>query len=160
MYPPGSLRASRYGRKAKDAKGSSANSREMASRGPDPTFRKAATWKLHVVMAAERETQISSPSQIPLAHEFERALSGKSWVRGMLELEVTHVDLATTSGSTYSMAGTATLTERGELDDRAVVQWAPSDAVQEAMDPNNVDEVFETISTPSGGSSDASASCP
>jgi len=82
--------------------------------------------------------------------EYERTLPAESWIRGTLTLAVEQVELADGNDDTYRMSGTVSLTSRGAIKGREAAREAPQDVVQAAMEPDNVTEVFETVSSQPG----------
>jgi len=83
------------------------------------------------------------------AFKFERTIPEDSWIRGSLVIDVERVARSDDDGS-YTFAGTVSLDARGRVNGREAAHVAPRSALQAAMEPNNVDEVFEILSSDGG----------
>jgi hypothetical protein len=81
---------------------------------------------------------------------YERVLDGESWVRGTLTIAVEEITWPADTMATYRMSGTIQSTSRGHYATRSAAQGAPIAELKAAMDPANIDEVFEVIESSPG----------
>ncbi len=91
---------------------------------------------------------ISAPIQ--RHYTYERKLDGDSWIRGTLTVDIEEVSMPADATATYEMKGSFVSTMEGRYATRLAAQEAPRAAVQAAMNPANIPEVFEDIESRPG----------
>ena len=82
---------------------------------------------------------------------FERVFpGGQGAVRGTLEFAIDAVGIVDGEAPVWRMSGAATLVARGVITGRDAARAAPRQVVVAAMEPSNVPEVFESVSSQPG----------